>query len=136
MSHTEVAPSPEAKREALDAIVAEAEAAAYPAAAVFAIRLAAEEALTNAINHGHADLPGKPVDLAWRVLPGRIDIEITDHGPGFDPGDPPDPTLEENIEKPTGRGLMLMRSFMTSVEHSETGNTVKMTYFRPTDEVD
>jgi len=131
MTRAEVMPAPNAKREAIDRLVAEAEAASYPTAAVFAVRLAVEEALTNAINHGHAELPDEPVELAWRVLPDRIDVEVVDHGPGFDPDGSPDPTLDENLENPAGRGLMLMRAYMTSVEHSPTGNAVKMTYYRP-----
>ncbi len=133
MTRATVRPLPDAKREALDRIVTEAEGAGYPTAAVFAVRLAVEEALTNAINHGHAELPEEPVDLAWRVLPNRIDIEVADHGPGFDPEETDDPTLEENLEKPAGRGLMLMRAYMTSVEYNSTGNAVKMTYFRPSE---
>ncbi len=131
MSRAAVLPATNAKREAIDRLVAEAEAASYPTAAVFAVRLAVEEALTNAINHGHAQLPDEPVELAWRVLPNRIDVEVVDHGPGFDPDESPDPTLDENLENPAGRGLMLMRAYMTSVEHSPSGNAVKMTYFRP-----
>jgi len=131
MTRAEVRPETDAKREAIDRLVADAEAASYPTAAVFAVRLAAEEALTNAINHGHAEIPEEPVEFAYRVLPNRIDVEVVDHGPGFDPDDSPDPTLDENLDKPTGRGLMLMRAYMTSVEHSPTGNTVRMTYFRP-----
>lgn len=134
MTRAAVAPASDAKREAIDRFVADAEAAGYPAAAVFAVRLAVEEALTNAINHGHADLPEEPVAFNWRVLPDRIEIEIVDRGPGFTPESAPDPTLDENIEKPTGRGLMLMRSFMDSVEHNSAGNAVTMTYLRPEDD--
>jgi len=131
MTRAAIPPTPVAKREALDRLVADAEAASFPAAAVFAVRLAVEEALTNAINHGHAHLPGEPVELAYRVLPGRIEIEIADKGPGFDPADAPDPTLDENLDKPAGRGLMLMNAYMNSVEFNDRGNTVRMTYLKP-----
>lgn len=134
MTRADVEPAPDAKREAIDRLIADAEAAGYPTASVFAVRLAVEEALTNAINHGHAQLPHEPVALAWRVLPARIEIEVSDSGPGFKPAEAPDPTLDENIEKPTGRGLMLIRSFMSRVEHNATGNTVRMIYQRPTDD--
>jgi len=131
MTRSSIPPTPEAKREALDRLVADAEAASFPAAAVFAVRLAVEEALTNAINHGHAELPDEPVQLAYRVLPERIEIEVADKGPGFSPQDAPDPTLDENLDKPAGRGLMLMNAYMTSVEFNTEGNAVRMTYHKP-----
>jgi len=127
----DVAPEPLAKRRALDRLVADAESAGYSTAAVFAVRLAVEEALTNAIAHGHAKLPGEPVSIVWSVTPDRIDVEVIDRGPGFDPGDAPDPTLDENLEKPAGRGLMLMRAYMTRVDFNERGNAVSMTFERP-----
>lgn len=131
MTRREVGHDPDAKRAALDRLVADAEAQGYPTAAVFAVRLAAEEALTNALHHGHAGLPEEPVEIAWRVGPERIQIEVTDRGPGFDPGVLPDPTLDENLDKPCGRGLMLMRAYMTAVEHNDSGNRVTMTFRRP-----
>jgi serine/threonine-protein kinase RsbW len=129
-----VAPHPERKRETLDRLVSEVEAAGYPTAAVFAVRLAVEEALTNAMSHGHAELPEQPVSVSWRVDPERVDVEIVDQGPGFDPSDTPDPTLEENLDKPAGRGLMLMRAYMAHVSFNERGNRVTMTYLRAGDE--
>jgi len=103
----------------------------YPEACEFALRLAVEEALRNAIIHGHRDRPGEPVELAWDAGPDAIRIIIADKGPGFDPDALPDPTLEENLRKPCGRGVMLMRSFMSRVEFNERGNRVTMIYERP-----
>ena len=51
---------------------------------------------------------------------------MSDEGPGFDPADVPDCTLDENLDKPSGRGLKLMRNFMTMVEYNEHGNRVVM----------
>lgn len=51
---------------------------------------------------------------------------ISDEGPGFDPNDVPDPTDIENLERPCGRGLMLMRHYMTEVNYNSTGNSVRM----------
>jgi serine/threonine-protein kinase RsbW len=51
-------------------------------------------------------------------------IEIEDEGEGFDPGDVPDPTADENLERPCGRGIHLMRAFMTSIEYLDRGNRV------------
>ena len=129
----EVAPDPLVKRQTLDRLVSEVEAAGYPTAAVFAVRLAVEEALTNAMSHGHAEIPGAPVAVSWGVTPRRVDVEVADRGPGFDPSEAPDPTLDENLDKPAGRGLMLMRAYMTDVRFNERGNAVSMTYFKATE---
>jgi len=82
---------------------------------IFCIKLALEEALVNAIKHGNQMDRNKKVHISYQVLPGRFDIQITDEGDGFDPGDVPDPTAVENLERPCGRGLMLMRHYMTEV---------------------
>lgn len=109
------------------AILGEVDRHAYPKNAKFAIRLALEEAVTNAIEHGS---PGEHagVVVEYRVEPHTVLIAVTDNGPGFDPGDIPDPTLEENLDKPSGRGLMLMRAYMTEVVHNDRGNRVLMRY--------
>jgi serine/threonine-protein kinase RsbW len=104
----------------------------YQEASQFALRLAVEEALTNAFNHGHKGLPPEtPVRFDFSVGPAQVFLEIEDQGPGFKPDAVPDPTLEENIEIPSGRGLLLMRAYMTRVEFSERGNRVTMTYAKP-----
>ena len=56
----------------------------------------------------------------------RFEVRITDEGPGFDPSDVPDPTDVENLERPCGRGLMLMRHYMTDVHYNARGNSVSM----------
>ena len=93
---------------------------------IFSIKLALEEALVNAIKHGNQMDRLKKVRIVSRIYSDRIEIDITDDGPGFDPGDVPDPTAFENLERPCGRGLMLMRHYMTEVAYSERGNTVTM----------
>lgn len=93
---------------------------------VFGIKLAVEEALVNAIKHGNRMDPARRVRVAYRVSTQRFDILIADEGPGFDPADVPDPTAAENLERPSGRGLMLMRHYMTEVIFDEPGNAVRM----------
>ncbi len=93
---------------------------------IFGIRLALEEALVNAIKHGNQMDRSKKVTILSVVQPERIDIHITDEGNGFDPGDVPDPTAIENIERPCGRGLMLMRHYMNEVTFAGRGNSVRM----------
>jgi len=94
---------------------------------IFSVRLALEEALVNAIKHGNQLDRSKSVRICYRFLPDRFDIQITDEGPGFDPNDVPDPTAVENLERPCGRGLMLMRHYMTRVDYNDRGNSVSMT---------
>jgi len=62
----------------------------------------------------------------YRPLPGRFEVAVTDEGPGFDPTDVPDCTAPENLERPSGRGLMLMRHYMTQVDYNDRGNGVIM----------
>jgi serine/threonine-protein kinase RsbW len=103
----------------------------YPEAAKFALRLALEEALVNAFRHGHRDLPDETVRLEFRVGPDQTELCVEDKGPGFKPEAVPDPTLDENLTIPTGRGLLLMRAYMSKVEYVGRGNRVEMVYQRP-----
>jgi serine/threonine-protein kinase RsbW len=93
---------------------------------IFGIRLALEEALVNAIKHGNQMDRSKKVSIVSVVQAGCVEIHITDEGNGFDPGDVPDPTAVENIERPCGRGLMLMRHYMNEVSFNGSGNSVRM----------
>ena len=93
---------------------------------VFGIRLALEEALVNAIKHGNQMDPEKKVFVRFAIDDNHFEIVIRDEGPGFDPNDVPDPTAVENLERPCGRGLMLMRYYMTEVTYSGRGNVVTM----------
>src|SRR5262245_13911995 len=103
----------------------------YDRASLFAIRLALEEALTNAFKHGNKGDPHKTVRLDCRVEPNLIIIDVEDQGEGFDPHSVPDPTELENVEIPSGRGLTLMRAYMTEVRIEPPGNRVQMRYVRP-----
>lgn len=93
---------------------------------VFGIHLAMEEAVVNAIKHGNQDDPTKLVHVVIRLSRDSVDIQVTDEGQGFNPGEVPDPTDDDNLDLPSGRGLMLMRSFMTLIEYNEKGNSVRM----------
>ena len=91
---------------------------------IFAIHLAAEEAIVNAIVHGNKLDPAKRVSVSCEVTPTVARIRITDEGDGFDPGQVPDCTAEDRLEMPGGRGVMLMKSFMTRIEYNAKGNSV------------
>ena len=93
---------------------------------IFSIHLAMEEALVNAIKHGNCQDADKNVQVTCKMSHERIWIQVIDEGPGFEPEEVPDPTAPENLDRPCGRGIMLMRSFMSRVEYNETGNVVVM----------
>jgi serine/threonine-protein kinase RsbW len=97
---------------------------------IFGIKLALEEAVVNAIKHGNRFDTSKKVRIACSVSTERIDLLINDEGTGFDPGGLPDPTAPENLDRPCGRGVMLMRHYMTDVRFNERGNSVTMSKIR------
>lgn len=98
----------------------------YDESCSFSIRLALEEGLINAVKHGNKMDTSKTVELEYDITPEQVEIIITDEGDGFDCCCVPDPTCDENLEKPSGRGVMLIRAFMDVVEYTEPGNRVRM----------
>ncbi len=115
-----------AGREVMDSFLAKLEAVDWLQEDLFGIHLAVEEALVNAIRHGNKEDTGKQVRFSCKLAEDRLRIEIEDEGSGFTPSDVPDPTDEENLEVPSGRGIMLMRNFMSYVEYNARGNCVVM----------
>ncbi|MBP89412.1 MAG: anti-sigma regulatory factor [Planctomycetaceae bacterium] len=113
-------------RRILDELLGHLSANGWGEEHTFGIHLAVEEALMNAIKHGNQRDPDKFVYVKYRLDAKVLQIVIRDEGEGFDPDDVPDPTLEENLELPSGRGLMLMKTFMTKVEYNDKGNRVAM----------
>lgn len=111
-------------------VVSAAEALGYNEHAIFAIRLALDEALSNAIRHGNQNDPSKQVTVDFVVDEEHVRVRVTDDGPGFDPDTLPDPTLDENLERPHGRGVMLIRAYMTEVSFNERGNSITMIKLR------
>lgn len=75
----------------------------------------------NAIKHGNRGDLSKSVRVFCEVSDARTYIEIHDQGVGFDPAAVPDPLAEENLDKASGRGLLLMRQFMSRVEFRDHG---------------
>jgi serine/threonine-protein kinase RsbW len=92
----------------------------------FGIKVALEEALINAIKHGNREHPKKKVRIAVKATPKQLEIVIEDEGPGFNRKHVPDPTLKENLEKCTGRGILLIEAYMTSAKWSNGGRRLKM----------
>ena len=102
----------------------------YGARDTFAVRLALEEAVTNAVKHGQGSESSKRARIGWIVSASAVTLDVEDDGAGFDPERVPDPCLPENQERPGGRGLFLMRSYMSWLRFNEAGNRVVMCRYR------
>jgi anti-sigma regulatory factor (Ser/Thr protein kinase) len=89
-------------------------------------RVGLTEALTNAMLYGNGDDPSKRVLVEVTVQQGRLEATVRDQGSGFDPSTVPDPTHPDNIMKPCGRGLFLMRKLLDEVSYNERGNEVTL----------
>ena len=109
-------------REILPAL----EAQGYGQDDIFAVHLALEEAFQNAVRHGNRMNPAKKVVIDYAVDREQVEIRMTDEGAGFDPRSVPDPRVGDNLYRPTGRGLLLIRSYMHIVEYNEQGNSLRM----------
>ena len=115
------------------------------------VGVALEEALLNAAYHGNLEVSSKlreedhsryydlarermslepymhrRVHVSVELTPAFVRYAIEDEGPGFDPRTLPDPTDPANLDRPCGRGLLLMRTFMDVLEYNSTGNRVEM----------
>jgi serine/threonine-protein kinase RsbW len=113
-------------RQVQEQILNAAERNGYQDKCLFAIKIAVEEALVNAIKHGNRGDKTKHVTIEANISPQEAEITIEDEGPGFHRGDVPDPLAEENIEKPSGRGILLIESYMTQVSWDQGGRRVRM----------
>ena len=89
-------------------------------------RVGLTEALSNAMLYGNGADPAKHVRVEVAVTGIAIRVTITDEGDGFDYDAIPDPTTPENLLKPDGRGLFLMRNLMDEVRYNERGNSVTL----------
>lgn len=126
-SITVVIPSdPTEARRVQDHIETQLKSCHFEDTEIFSIKLALEEALVNAIKHGNQMDRSKKVQIHYRVNTERFEIRIKDEGRGFDPEDVPDPLATENLERPCGRGLLLMRHYMTEVTFHPPGNQLSM----------
>ncbi|MDB4628198.1 ATP-binding protein [bacterium] len=105
-------------------------AAGFDEGEIFAIRLAMEEAVANGFRHGNEGDPTKSVTVAFEIDDSGMTLAVEDQGTGFDPTAVPDPTEDVNLEIPSGRGLMLMRAYMTAVEVIPPGNRIEMRFDR------
>jgi serine/threonine-protein kinase RsbW len=110
----------------LEQVVAAMVAQDYSRRTCWEMRLALEEAIVNGLRHGNRFDPTRRVLVRYLVGPSAVLAEVEDEGPGFDPADVPDPTDPEHLERPCGRGLLLMRHYLTWLCYRGGGNRVTL----------
>ena len=117
---------PGATRDVQKQVIDRLEQLGYGEQNVFAIRLALEEGLMNAIKHGNKLDRRKSVHIEAKLTPRSAQITIDDQGKGFERTTVPDPCCEENILKTSGRGILLMEAYMDKVQYTRGGRRVKL----------
>ncbi|MBX2968976.1 MAG: ATP-binding protein [Cyclobacteriaceae bacterium] len=93
------------------------------------IMIAVTEAVNNAIKHGNSGNSSKNVYLSLLLNENLLKFVIKDEGPGFDYHHLPDPTAPENLEKPGGRGIFLMKHLSDEVEFKDGGKVVELSFY-------
>lgn len=93
------------------------------------IMIAVTEAVNNAIKHGNKDNSTKNVTLSLTLEDGLIKFKVQDEGDGFNFHKLPDPTAPENISKPGGRGIFLMKHLSDEVDFKENGKVVELSFY-------
>ena len=93
------------------------------------IMIAVTEAVNNAIKHGNKNDSSKNVSISLSLEENLIKFKIEDEGKGFDYNNLPDPTAPENLEKPGGRGVFLMKHLSDEVEFKEGGRIVELCFY-------
>ncbi len=93
------------------------------------IMIAVTEAVNNAIKHGNSGDKSKNVLLSLFLEENVIKFQIKDEGTGFDYENLPDPTTPENLEKPGGRGIFLMKNLADEVQFKNQGSEVEISFY-------
>jgi serine/threonine-protein kinase RsbW len=93
------------------------------------IMIAVTEAVNNAIKHGNQNNSAKNVALSLSLEEGLIKFKIEDEGAGFNFHNLPDPTSPENLEKPGGRGIFLMKHLSDEVNFIDNGKIVELSFY-------
>ena len=93
------------------------------------IMIAVTEAVNNAIKHGNANNKSKNVLLSLSLHKNLIQFIVKDEGSGFNYENLPDPTAPENLEKPGGRGIFLMKHLSDEVNFKENGRVVELSFY-------
>jgi len=93
---------------------------------LYSIRLSLDESLANAHKHGNAWEDNTPIDVSFLITTDKFCLKVRDSGHGFNYESLPDPTVQENLFKTTGRGVFLMRQMLDEVEYNEVGNEIQI----------
>ena len=93
------------------------------------IMIAVTESVNNAIMHGNKSDRTKNVTLSLSLNDNIINFLIEDEGLGFDFQNLPDPTSPENLDKPSGRGIFLMKHLSDEVNFSNNGSLVELSFY-------
>jgi serine/threonine-protein kinase RsbW len=93
------------------------------------IMIAVTESVNNAIMHGNKSDKSKSVTLSLSLNQNTINFTIMDEGKGFDFQNLPDPTSPENIDKPSGRGIFLMKHLSDEVSFKNNGSLVQLSFY-------
>lgn len=115
-----------AREALLDQLSGELSVRGWSSQDIFGLQMAVEESVANAYRHGNLEGQRGNVEIHWSISADAFQIAISDQGLGFDAETVPDPTDIENLEEMSGRGLLLMRNFMTEVDFRDGGRTVFM----------
>ena len=97
---------------------------------IFAVNMALEESFTNAIEHGNHCNAQKKFHVRCRMDDRKISVSVRDEGRGFRRDAVPDPLSAENLENPSGRGVLLIHGFMSKVWFNDSGNEINMEKYR------
>lgn len=106
------------------AILGELDRCHYPDETKFGVKLALEEALTNAVKHGNRNDPSKKITVRYAVSTDRMVVVVRDEGGGFLPENVPDCTSPDRLPVPNGRGIMLIRAYMDEVCYRDRGREI------------
>ena len=112
------------------AILAQLKRYRFSDEALFGIKLALEEALTNAVKHGNGSDPNKKVTVRYAVNADKAVFVIRDEGRGFIPDEIPDPTTADRLALPEGRGIMLIRAYMDELVFRDHGREIYFAKYR------
>src|SRR5262245_61270369 len=118
---------PVAMQMLTDSFTREVERQGYDPDTTFALVVGFAEVLTNAFRHGNRRDPAKCIFVYYRMDRARVDLEVRDEGTGFDPARVPDPFDDEGMDRPSGRGVLLMQTLFDDVQFLHGGRSVRLT---------
>jgi serine/threonine-protein kinase RsbW len=93
------------------------------------IMIAVTESVNNAIIHGNKGDRNKNVTISLSLNDNVIKFMVEDQGMGFDYHNLPDPTSPENLDKPSGRGIFLMKHLSDEVSFLNNGRIVELSFY-------